>query len=168
VEGPRIDPDPDRDTVIGPVGFIGVADTYRSYARRPTRPGEAWPGLNAWPMKVLAVVRQGRRVTLTVPRGQRPWMRLFYDTHEEEDRGLYSITLAACHRHADRAAALEECGWLPFNACLGAPTQFSGGVYVDFENAPRRGRCARLAVRPGGAERPLVRRLFKPAAGSCS
>jgi hypothetical protein len=91
-------------------------------------------------LKSIALVRRGARVTLEVPREQRGWMRLEYG-------GRHAVTLDACD---DRL------------------TPWSGGFTVDYDRAPREGRCAELIVWVDGEDAPRRKRLFAPPAGACS
>jgi hypothetical protein len=165
VEGGRLTPDRAEDTIIGPMAFIGLPATYRSYARRPDSELMPVPGTGMPSMKAIGVLRAGARVTLTVPRGQRRWMKVIYDFPHH--RGRHAIALRACRRFESAEARRRECGWRPDVACRWRYTQFSGGFGLDFAKAPRRGRCAKLIVRVAGDDRPLVRRLFRPKPGAC-
>lgn len=166
VEGGRFAVNPARETVIGPVTFVAAASNYRTAARsRHQVTPEYLPGLNAHPMKVLALVSAGTRATMMVPREQRAWMRLFYSGRN--DAGQHSITLQACRRLASPDARRRECGWSPRTACSWHNTQFAGGVYIDFDRAPKLGRCAELIVRAGAHQRASRRPLFRPPADAC-
>jgi hypothetical protein len=166
VEGGRFAVDPARETMIGPVTFVAAASNYRTAARsRDQVTPEYLPGLNAHPMKVLALVSAGTRATLTVPRQQRAWMRLFYSGRN--DAGQHSITLEACRRLASRDRRRRECGWSPRTACSWVNTQFAGGVYIDFDRAPKLGRCAELIVRAGAHPQVFRGPLFRPLPGAC-
>jgi hypothetical protein len=144
VEGERLAAAPQRDAVIGPATFVDAPGTYRgSFRGRDYVTPDYLPGLNAHPMKVLALVEGGARVRLVVPRRQRRWMRLFYNPGD--DRGQHAMTLQACRTH----------------------TQFDGGLYIDFENAPQGGRCAELAVKVAGQSTTYRGRLFGPRPREC-
>ena len=143
VEGGRITPRPRRDAMIGPVAFSHLRDNYRTTLKSGRAGYDYPPGLNAHPIKSVLLVRAGARVTLIVPRSQRRWMRLFYGLRGR--RGEHAITLHACRRFRSPSAQRRECSWSPHTACRWRNTQFAGGVYVDFDNAPRRGRCAEVA-----------------------
>jgi hypothetical protein len=166
VEGGKIVPDRMRDTIIGPMAFIGLPSTYRAYARRRDSQLIPVPGIGMPSMKAIGVLRAGARVRLVVPRRQRSWMKVIYDFPRH--RGRYAIGLQACRRLEAVKARQRECGWGPDLACRWRYTQFSGGFGLDFANAPRRGRCAKLIVRVAGREKALVRRLFRPRPGACA
>lgn len=153
-----------KDTVVGPVAFLGAAETYSHHASRPDSALEPYPGLGMPAMKILALVRAGTSVTLVVPKRQRSWMKLVYG---QARRGEYAITLTACRRSRSATERARECGWRPYRACRSSTTQFSGGFGLDFARAPKRGRCAELVVWLEGRRRPLRTRLFKPSRGAC-
>jgi hypothetical protein len=141
---------PRHDTRIGPVAFTGMTDAGRDadwayYVRE-----DQW-------LKSVALVRRGKRVTLEIPREQRPWMRLVYG-------GKRAATLAGCRRPATRA----ECGRGPRTTCRSAVTPFSGGFEIDYEAAPRQGRCAELLVWVEGERAPRRARIFSPPASACA
>jgi hypothetical protein len=164
VEGRTLRARRDLDTIVGPIAFMRAGETYRHYAKRPDSALQPHPGLSMPAMKVLALVRAGSSVTLVVPKRQRGWMKLVYG---QTRRGAYAITLRACRRSASEEARARECGWPPYRACRSRTTQFSGGFGLDFADAPRRGRCAKLVVWVAASKKPLRRRLFKPASGAC-
>jgi hypothetical protein len=166
VEGGKITPNRKRDTIIGPMAFIGLPATYRSWARRPDSELVSVPGLGMPSMKAIGVLRAGARVTLVVPPRQRRWMKVIYDFPRH--RGGQAIALEACRRLGSAPARRRECGWRPDIACRWRYTQFSGGFGLDFARAPRRGRCAKLIVRIAGREKALSRRLFQPKLGACA
>jgi hypothetical protein len=160
VEGGRLKPEPRRDTVIGPAAFPYLRENYRRAARPNPSQSEPPPGLDAWPVKALALVRSGARIALVVPRDQRPWMQLLYD-QAHPWRGSFRVVLRACRRRRSEAAQRAECGWRPYIACRWRNTQFNGAVYVDFDSAPDRGRCAELIVRVEGTGTSSRGRLFR-------
>jgi hypothetical protein len=61
-----------RDTVAGPVTFLGAKATYR---RTPPTSELTKRGV---PMKVPTIVRSGAPATLSVPRSERRWLHLAY------------------------------------------------------------------------------------------
>ena len=166
-EGGRLVAKRGRDTVIGPVAFPHLVENYRNTARpdprRSTLPGD----FNAPPIKALALIRSGTRVTLSVSPGQRSWMQLLYHPTAVW-RGTLRVTFQACRHRSSPAGQREECGWRPHTACRWRNTQFNGAIYVDFDRAPHRGRCARLTVHIEGRERPLQQPLFRPKQGTCT
>jgi hypothetical protein len=166
VEGGRLSPRRGRDTVIGPAAFPYLPDSYREAARPDPRRSPPPGDFNAHPFKALVLVRSGLRVTLAVPRVQRSWMQLLYHPSAVW-RGSLRVSLQACRRRASPAGRRAECGWRPHTACRWRNTQFNGAIYLDFERAPQRGRCAQLALHVKGRDKPLRRRLFQPAKGSC-
>jgi hypothetical protein len=165
VEGPKVVPNPKADTVIGPMAFIGIPDTYRDYASRPDSELRRFAEDGFTSMKSLGVLRAGARVTLVVPRAQREWLKVVYDGPDFEGRSAF--TLQACRRFDSPRAQRRECRWRPFLACRWRYTQFNGGFAVNFAEAPRRGLCARVAVRVRGRTEPLRRFVFDPEPGAC-
>jgi hypothetical protein len=164
-EGGKIVPDRTVDTVIGPMAFIRLPSTYRSYASRPDSALKPYPRVGMPLMKSIGVLRAGARVTLVVPRRQRRWMKLVYDF--PSFKGGAAITLQSCRRLASRTARHRECGWRPDLACRWRYTQFNGGIGLDFANAPQRGLCAELIVRVRGRKEPLRELLFESDPGTC-
>lgn len=166
VEGGRFRVARGRDTVIGAATFPYLSANYRSAARPDPQDTDRPPaGLNAHPFKALVLVDSGERVSLIVPRRQRRWMRLFY--RPDGNRGTWTAELQACRRLRSRSARRRECRWTPFTACSWRNTQFNGSLYIDFEGAPARGRCAELIVKTTGAARPLRKHLFEPQPAAC-
>jgi hypothetical protein len=165
VEGGKLTPDRPEDTIIGPMAFMALPGTYRSFARTPDRRLMPAPGVGMPAMKAVGVLEAGARVRLVVPRKQRRWMKVIYDFPHH--RGGHAVTLQACRQRSSRRARRRECGWRPDLACRWCYTQFSGGFGLDFANAPRRGRCAKLVVHVAGKEEPLTRRLFGPPPAAC-
>lgn len=162
VEGGRATPHRGRDTLIGPVAFVALSNEYEVAAepdpQRSPPPGD----FNANPLKALVLLRAGVRATLVVPRPQRQWMQLLYHPSSIW-RGSFRVTLQACRLRRSKAAQRAECRWKPYGACRWRNTQFSGTIYVDFDRAPERGRCAQLIVRTKGSSRPLKSYLFNPS-----
>jgi hypothetical protein len=152
--------DPGSDLAFGPLS-LGLRASYLDRLRR-VRAG-ALDGVV--PLKSIALLDAGRRATLAVPRGQRKWLRLAWEFPSEG--GTSAIRLAACRHLPSLAEQREECGWAPLLACRSASTQFSGGVRIDFDHAPRDGACAAVHVWIEGQPRPLRKRLFEPAPGTC-
>jgi hypothetical protein len=107
---------------------------------------------------------------LLVPLEQRSWMRLAY-AHRR--RGTAAVTLRACRHRRSRAAQRRECRWaegvLPgsakddYTACRSGATFFSGGFEIDYDDAPRQGRCAELIVWVKGEQEPERVRLLRVA-----
>jgi hypothetical protein len=165
-EGQPLTPDSEKDTIVGPITLTGLPAIHRDYASSPETTG----GMIG--VRSITLVRAGAQVTLAVPPEQRRWMRLLYWPGFR--RRVEPITLRACRSFDSRRAQRRECGWggrQPWNpgnwACKLPYTQFSGGVGLDFRNAPRRGRCAELIVWAKGERRPLRRQLFRPKPGEC-
>jgi hypothetical protein len=138
-------PEP-HDTVIGPVAFKELPGSYRWSLRHPKVP-----------IKSVAVLRAGSRVTLVVPRAQRGWLRLGYGAKAG------AVTLRACRHLSSRKARRSECGLLDLTPCTTGPTLFAGGFAVAFDRAPKRGRCAELIVWVAGEDRPYRETLFAPS-----
>lgn len=153
IEGPRVEPDPRRDTQIGPVTFLGLRSAYRdavnNFHHDPAQLD---------PMKIITLVRSGTKATLQIPTVEGEWLELRYQppfTHSQDQ-----IRLEACDRAASPAAQLEECQWRPTRACDGPYTQFNGGFVVRFARADYFGRCAELVIDADGKayRRPLFTR----------
>lgn len=114
-----------RDFVAGPLALRGL----RAYTERDW---QWFVDRDQW-MKSIAIVRPRGRVTLVVPRSQRPWMRFAYG------RARHRVTFQACNGRRN--------------------TAWSGGLLIDYAEAPKEGRCARLSVYTDG--RVIRRRLFR-------
>jgi hypothetical protein len=109
-------------------------------------------------MKALAIVRAGRRVTLVAPEGQRAWLWLDYG-RGEAGPGTHRAIFHPCPRRSSAEEQRAACGWEPAHACSSGLTQFNGGIAIDYDAAPRSGRCARVIVRVEG-EAPRRALLF--------
>lgn len=167
VEGGKLTPQPAHDTIIGPLTFVRLRSGFHSSVRdRHRATAEYLPGLRAHPMKAIALVRAGTDLRLVVPAHQRGWMRLFYSGRR---LGEHAVTLRSCRRFRSRAAQRRECAWSGRldTACQWINTQFAGGIYVDFDHAPKLGRCAELLVRVKGG-RSLRQRVFRPPSDACA
>jgi len=153
IEGPRLETNRQRDTVIGPVTFTKLRSAYRD-ARAASRrePDEAIP------MKIITLVKAGSQPTLAVPQNERGWMELRYRVPFK--RGQDALTLNACEQSDSPEVQARECGWEPYNGCRWDVTQFNGGFVVDFDRAPRKGRCARLEIWTPDRQRPATGNLF--------
>jgi hypothetical protein len=163
VESRPIRPRAPRDSVIGPLAFYRLPENFEPGVQRRGAP----EGLNAPPIKALAVVRAGRTVTVSVPPNQREWMRLFYERSAYGGGdGSYSVTFRGCPRVASRAAQRRACGEIA-TACRSGSTQFAGEVYVDYAAAPGQGRCAQAFVRVWAEGGRLRGFLFHPADATC-
>jgi hypothetical protein len=165
VEGGRLLAQPDRDTVIGPVTFVAAGSNFRAAlgSRKLASKQKLPPGLRQFPFKLLVLVRSGVRVRLVVPADQRRWMRLFYGGRKS---GEHVITLHACRHLGSRVSQRRECHWTPLTACRWNNTQFAGAAYVDFDAAPRHGRCADVVVKVPHS-RAYRDRLFQERPGDC-
>ncbi|HEY0631855.1 MAG TPA: hypothetical protein VGC98_07350 [Thermoleophilaceae bacterium] len=144
------------DKVIGGVNFFNLPASWSDAQATEAKDGPGYqppPGLNAQPMKQIVTVPGGTTITVVVPREERRWFALLFDT--SPPRGLArtesAITFTACGRTRSR---------------LGY-TEFNGGVYVDFDRAPRRGRCARLYVHRPGSSKPIVGYPFVNSPATC-
>jgi hypothetical protein len=168
----RIDGGPGRrdgDTVIGPLRFNMQGYSPRRAWRRVVQSGQ-------W-MKSVARLRSGAQVTLEVPPEQGAWMRLRYAQRRD---GVAAVTLRACRHRRSRAARRRECVWAEglagppgavrgdYTACRSGPTFFSGGFDIDYEEAPRQGRCAELIVWVKGERDPRRVRLLDVEPGECA
>jgi hypothetical protein len=142
-----------RDTVAGPVTFLGAKATYRRTppTSEPTRRGV--------PMKVPTIVRSGAPATLVVPRSERGWLHLAYV------RPTDAVKLKPCPHPVTPRAQRRACHWSPYSACRSGLTSFAGGFFLDFRHAPMGGRCATLHVWVGESTDPITTRLF--AGGGC-
>lgn len=152
VEGGRVSPRSGAETIIGPVTWPALADNYRSLVESGELgppPGTEYP-YRHYPIKALALVEAGKTVMLSVPQRERPYLRLLYGDEGAPRNGASSVTLVACRRRSTPGAQARECRWAPARACRSRHTQFAGGFLIDFDRAPRRGRCAELAVREAG------------------
>jgi hypothetical protein len=159
VEGGRIAPQPGRNTVIGRLAFATLPDFYNPDS--PSRVQDPPAGLNAPPIKGLALVPAGSSLTLAVPHHQRSWMLLFYEKSAGSGgEGRHAITLRACRHFKSRRAQRRECAWEPSITCRSPYTQFAGEIYIDYERAPRQGACADLLVWVEGDQRPHRGQLF--------
>jgi hypothetical protein len=119
-----------HDQVFGPLALRGLRD-YTERGMQDMADRDQW-------MKTIALVRPGRRVSLTIPVSQRAWMRFAYGD------ARYRVIFRACGGERNSA--------------------WAGGFDIDYAKAPQNGRCARLAVRAG--DRVIRKRLF-PRAGRC-
>jgi hypothetical protein len=157
IEGRIIRPDPRRDSIVGPVAFLGARASYRA-----TLAGARTSHLSAQPMKVIAVIRAGAPVTFAVPTPERQWLQLEYlQSIQPED----AVTLKPCAHPATAQAQRRVCHWSPHGACRSGLTQFNGGFLLKFRRAPRYGRCASLRVWVGERTSPIITRPF--AGGGC-
>jgi hypothetical protein len=139
---------PDReDTIIGPIAFTELPESYRWSVRHPKVP-----------MKSVAVLESGARVTLAVPGSQRRWLSMGYGAGRSG-----RVTLQACTRADARHAGPRGCE----TPCSGGPTLFAGGFGVRFRRAPLRGLCAKLIVRVEGGRRAYRGYLFDPPRDAC-
>jgi hypothetical protein len=155
VEGvARITPRAQRDTIIGPLAFIGLPAIYRDFAARADEGLEADPRVGMPVMKSIAWVRAYTRVTVVVPKGQRAWNRLAYERPPRG--GVHALTFRACRKLRSRRAQRRR----PY-------TELNGGVGIDFAEAPGGGLCAEVIVWVEGREKPFRKRLFRPAPEDC-
>ena len=152
---------PRRDLAFGPLSLGGLRASYLDRVRR-VRAGTLD---GVVPLKSIARLDAGRRATMVVPRGQREWLLLAWEFPSEG--GTSAIRLAACRHLPLLAEQRDECGWAPMLACRSASTRFSGGVWIDFDRAPRDGACAAVHVWVERQPGPLRKRLFDPSPGTC-
>jgi hypothetical protein len=159
----------DGDTIVGPLRFSMQAYSRPRAWRQMVRDGQ-------W-LKSVARLRAGGQVMLVVPSEQRPWMRLAY---APRPGGVAAVTLRACRHRRSLAARRRECVWAEgtvgppgpirddHTACRTGPTFFSGGFEIDYDEAPRQGRCAELIVWVRGEEEPHRVRLLRTEPGECA
>jgi hypothetical protein len=145
--GGTVKPDPQRDTVVGPVSFFGARASYRRTPHESTRQ----------PLKIPVVVRSGAPVTLVVPASERRWLHMVY---LQSNRPAHAVTLKPCPHVATAQAQRRACHWSPYGACRSGLTAFSGGFFVNFRRAPLKGRCAMLQVWTRDQPNPLTTRPF--------
>jgi hypothetical protein len=151
--GGAITPDPRRDTVVGPVSFLGARSTNRASVRDSSRNP-------APPMKVPVVVRSGAPVTLAVPPSERRWLQLEYlQSFHPTD----AVTLKPCPHPATARAQRRACHWSPYGACRTGLTAFAGGFALNFRRSPMQGRCATLEVWVAERTNPITTRPFTSA-----
>jgi hypothetical protein len=160
VEGGVVRTRTPKDTVVGPIGWLNLP---RNFDPDQQKRGRKY-GFAITPMKALAIVRAGGAVTVSVPRDQRPWMWLDYGSDSAND---FEFLFRPCPRRRTEAEQREACAWEPFTACRSGLTQFNGLIAVDYEDAPNRGRCARLLVRVEGESEVRRTYAFGPPRGLC-
>jgi hypothetical protein len=160
------------DKVIGPLNLFNLPAAWSDGQANEAKDGRGYrppPGLHAQPMKEIVTVRAGETITVVVPRSERRWFSLLFNV--SPPKGLEhpesAITFKACRLTTSRQQLVRECGSRHAgNACRWGYTEFNGGVYVDFDRAPLRGRCARLYVqRPGS--KPIVGYPFVQDPATC-
>jgi hypothetical protein len=151
--GGSFSPVPRRDTVAGPVTFLGAKATYRR------TPPTSEPTKRGVPLKIPTAVRSGAPVTLVVPRSERGWLHVAYIQPAE------AVKLKPCPHPATPEAQSRACHWSPHSACRSGPTYFAGGLVVDFRRAPMQGRCATVEVWVGDISDPITTTPF--AGGGC-
>jgi hypothetical protein len=142
--------------VIGGLNLFDLPASWPDQQANETRDGPSYvppPGLNAAPFKQIVTVPAGARLTVTVPRSERRWLALLFDasTPRPFERPEPSITFEACPPAVSRRSY----------------TEFNGGVYLDFDRAPRRGRCARLYVQQAGSDKQIVGYPFVKDPAGC-
>jgi hypothetical protein len=117
-----------RSVVVGPLAFVALRYAATQPAVDFRRRGGRYQGL-----KVLAVVKSGATVTLTVPAAERRHLSLLYDPAAWKEDNRYRL--------ADGGTAVTFRSCPPAQTPLGADgTQFNGGFLVA---GPR---CATLEV----------------------
>jgi hypothetical protein len=145
VEGGVIRPRAPRDTVVGRIAWYRL---HAAFDPDQQDRGRKY-GYEVTPMKALAIVRAGRRVTVVVPESQRSWLWLDY-RDSGSGWGTHRAVFFPCPRRRSAEEQREDCGWGPVDACRSGLTQFNGGIAIDYDAAPRSGRCARVIVRVRG------------------
>jgi hypothetical protein len=124
--------------VVGPVAFVGIRYAAQAPARRRLYQARQVA------FKVLALVKRGHEVTVTVPASERSYVALSYDPSKWSEpptvaNGQWMVTFTACE-----GEGLNSASWR-------LATQFNGAIIVP------RPRCVALAVRMG--ERGPIRRI---------
>ena len=76
-----------------------------------------------------------------------------------------AVTLAGCRRVKGPKARRRECGGNVSGTCQRHRTPFSGGFRIDYDAAPRQGRCAELLVTERGKRTRRVQLFAAP--GEC-
>jgi hypothetical protein len=157
------------DKVIGGVNFFNLPAGWSDQQANEAKNRGRLSGLLGAPMKQIVTVPAGMTITVVVPRGQRRWFALGFDTSTPRrfERPGPAITFKACRRTKSRAQLLRECDHVGGNACRWGYTEFNGGIYVDFDRAPQRGRCALLYVQRAGTRKPIVGYPFVNDASTC-
>jgi hypothetical protein len=155
------------------VNFFNLPPSWSDGQANEAKDGPGYqppPGLRAAPIKEIVTVPAGATITVVVPRGERRWFSLLFDTSPPRglERPESAITFKACRRTTSRTQLVSECGrGRAANGCRWGYTEFNGGVYVDFDRAPRRGRCARVRVLRPGSSKAIVGYPFVNDPASC-
>jgi hypothetical protein len=130
-------PDPESDLIAGPFAIRALKDPY--WTDRPElferKPGQRYAGL-----KDGALLKAGNTVTVTVPKSERPHVKLDYGISKPS---AFAVRFKACpRRHNPR-------------------TGFPGGFLVD---GPR---CSRLRIRVHGSGGPPLHRPLNLSPDPC-
>jgi hypothetical protein len=132
--------------VVGPFAFVWIRDAAQAPGRR-----RAYQARQV-AFKVLALVKRGHEVTVTVPPSERSHVALSYDRSKWSEyptivNGERTVTFRACEREA------ESSSWRQ-------ATQFNGAIIVP------RPHCVLLDVRVG--EQAPIRQIKTPfGEGAC-
>jgi hypothetical protein len=127
-----------RSILVGPFAFVWIRDA--AQAPRSRRAYQA----QQVAFKILALVKRGHEVTVTVPVSERRHVALGYDPSKWSEpptvaNGERMVTFRACEREGAGSSSWRRA------------TQFNGGILVP------RPHCVLLGVRVG--ERGPVRRI---------
>ncbi len=137
-----------RSILVGPFAFVWIRDAAQAPGRK-----RAYQARQV-AFKVLALVKSGHEVTVTVPASQRSHVALSYDPakwsmYPTVANGERIVTFRACEREGTAPSSWRQA------------TQFNGGI-----NVPRP-HCVLLDVRVGGRGPPQrIRAAF--GKGACT
>lgn len=120
-----------QSVVVGPFAFDGIREARKETAANIHRAYRSGQGA----FKVIAVVKRGHRVTVSVRAGERRHVALLYNPSafnraQTVANGEQAVTFRAC----PPPAGARPHDW-------SAATQFNGGIIVDSA------RCVRLTIR---------------------
>jgi hypothetical protein len=139
-----------QSIVVGPFAFVWIRQAREATRASIARAYRAGQGA----FKILAVIKRGHEVTVTVPSGERRHVALLYD-RSAFDRAQ---TVANGERAVIFRACPPSAGSRPQD--WAAATQFNGGIIVD---SPR---CVRLTIHVSGGPTRLIAAPFGPV--SCT
>ena len=139
---------PRTDVVAGPIAFIGLNGYSQPAPRQPPAHGGKY---NA--VKVLAVVKAGWQVTVTVPGSERGDAALLYNPDAFSPGGPYPLSAG------EPVVTFPNCGGT--HNSWSAGTQFNGGLLV------RRPMCVHLDITAVRGSARLTRQIAAPLGASC-
>jgi hypothetical protein len=134
---------PRTDAVAGPIAFIGLNGDSQLAPRQLRAHGGKY---NA--VKVLAVLKQGWQVTVTVPGSERGSAALLYNPDAFSPGPPYPFSAG------DPVVTFPNCGGT--QSSWGAGTQFNGGLLV------RRPMCVHLDITAVHGSARLTRQIAAP------